>query len=111
MSHRVTYKVETTDRDLVIEALKLGGMSYREEGNHIRVTSGPFNHATINLTTGEISGDTDYRHSEEGLAAFRQNYGEAKCLYDFAKQGVTVESRAVERHFNEECLVLYCNQA
>jgi hypothetical protein len=75
MSRRVTTKTEIKDKALAIDALKLAGMSYRDEGDSLLITSGAIANARINLTTGEVSGDSDYRgHSAEGLGALRQYY-------------------------------------
>ena len=107
MSHRVATKTQITDKKLAIEALKLAGWSYRESGNSLRVTSGPMNRSTINLTNGEIVGDTDW-HSTEQLGALRQHYGEAKVRSEAIKTGATIESREVLSN-GEVRLVLTAN--
>jgi hypothetical protein len=109
MSRRVTTKTEIKDKALAIDALKLAGMSYRDEGDSLLITSGAIANARINLTTGEVSGDSDYRgHSAEGLGALRQYYGEAKYTWEAQRRGITITNRSVERNGD---IVLMCRMA
>lgn len=94
MSHRTTLKTEITEKGLAIQALKSAGWGYAEEGSHLRITSGPMNRATINLSTGEVSGDTDW-HGRGQLGALRKHYSEAKIRADVLKRGATIDSREV----------------
>lgn len=112
MSYRITKQTQITDEKLATEALRLAGMTYTKQGNSLCITGGPLNRASINLTTGEVSGDTDFSgHSEQAFGLLRQYYGEAMCRDVAIKQGVTVGERQVERIDGEECVVLYCRQA
>jgi len=105
MSRRVTTKTEIKDRDLAIQALKNAGMNYTESGKTIRITSGRMANATIDLTTGEVTGDSDYGHSSGVLGGLRQGYAEAKYRAECVKQGITISSRTVERNGD---IVLLC---
>jgi hypothetical protein len=98
MSHRVTTQTEIKDRALAIQALKSAGLSYNEVGSTIQITSGRMASASIDLNTGLISGDTDYGHNQDSLGMLRQYYGEAKYRLECNKQGVMIESRAVEKN-------------
>jgi len=106
MSRRVTTKTEIKDKALAEQALKLANMHYRDEGDALYITSGALANARINLTTGEISGDTDYRHSQESLGAIRQFYGEAKYRQECLRQGITIESRTVNREGDIELVCM-----
>jgi hypothetical protein len=106
MSRRVTTKTEIKDKALAIQALKTADMSYREEGDSLFITSGALANARINLTTGEISGDSDYRHTTESLGALRQFYGEAKYRQECLRQGITIESRTINREGNIELVCM-----
>jgi hypothetical protein len=107
MSHRVTTQTEIKDKGLAIQALKHAGLSYREVGDQISITSGRMANSTIDLRTGTISGDTDHGHTRETLGMLRQYYGEAKYRAECAKQGISIESRAVNK---EGHIVLTCAQ-
>lgn len=101
MSHRVTTETEIKDKALAIAALKTAGISYVEQGNDVlRFTSGRMANASLDLRTGRITGDTDYGHTQDGLGVLRQNYGEAKYRQECLKQGVSIESREVDREGN-----------
>lgn len=108
MSHRVTYKSELRDRDLTIQALAAIGCSYRNEGATKLVAIGsPLDGATIDLSTGEIVGDTDF-HTRDQLGVLRQHYSEAEFRRMAILQGVTVETRQVTQ---EQVIELYCTTA
>lgn len=100
MSHRVTTKTEIKDKDLAIQALKKAGYDYSEDGQRIHVTSGPMRNATINLASGDVTGDTDHRHTQEKLGALRKYYTEAKFRKEAMKQGITIETREVMKNGN-----------
>lgn len=97
MSRRVTTKTEIKDKSIAINALKKAGYAYSERGSTLSITSGPLRGAMIDLTTGDISGDSDYSHTEDSLGKFRQNYSEAKYTSELQRQGITIESRNVNR--------------
>jgi hypothetical protein len=94
MSHRVTSKTCIKNKALAISALKIAGMSYQEQGNSLQITSGKARRAVINLTTGDITGDSDL-HSVDTLGALRQNYSEAEVIQTNMVQGHSKESREV----------------
>jgi hypothetical protein len=95
MSHRITTKTQMNNRDLAINALKMAGLSYQEEGaSMLRVTSGDLRNATINLTNGNVVGDTDY-HGRDTLGALRKFYSEAQIRERCLLEGHTVEERQV----------------
>ena len=97
MSHRVTTQTEIKDKDLAKSALKQAGYDFREQGESLYITSGDLSGATIDLRTGLVSGDSDYRgHSRETMGALRQFYAEAKYKKELATQGGYVENRSVD---------------
>jgi len=100
MSHRVSTKTEITDKGLAIAALTQAGISFRESGDQIHLTSGDVRNAVINLKTGEISGDTDYQHTTQKFGVLRQFYSEAKFLSEAAKTGTIIEQRDVDHEGN-----------
>jgi hypothetical protein len=93
MSHRVTTQTEIKDRKLAEAALRQMGSTFAAEGNGIRITSGPLNRAFIDLGTGIVSGDTDYRHNPEVLASVSAFYAEAKLRNDVQLRGGSVNDR------------------
>ncbi len=108
MSHRVTTETEMKDREILKSACKQQGVSYSEQGNNIRFTSGPLANATLDLSTGRVSGDTDYGHSRQTMGALKQAYGEAKYTFECVKQGIQIESREVQK---DGKIVLICAMA
>jgi hypothetical protein len=108
MSHRVTTQTEIKDKNFAVQALKSAGLSYREVGEQIHITSGRLANATLDLRSGLISGDTDHGHSSETLGMLRQHYSEAKYRAECQKQGISVESRTVNK---EGHIVLMCSMA
>jgi hypothetical protein len=94
-----------TDRELAVSSLKKLGYGYREAGNSLTITSGPMSNALLNLESGEVTGDTDYGHSREGLQALNQTYGEQKYVQECQRQGITIESRSVDQQGN---VILMC---
>lgn len=95
MSHKVTYKSEMKDADLMISALKKTGHTYTREGNSLRITSGALNRASINLSTGDIVSDTDWRQKTNDFNVLRQAYSEEEFTREAIRKGVTIESRTV----------------
>jgi hypothetical protein len=94
MSHRITTRTKIKDKKLAIQALKQAGWSYNESGSTLRITDGPMRSSAIDLSTGDIRGDTD-QHSRNQLGALRKYYGEAKYRQECIKRGALVESREV----------------
>ena len=108
MSHRVTTKTEITDRDLAIQALETIGWSYTEESNSVlRITSGPINRSALDLKTGDITGDFDWRNRNTP-DSLRQHYSEQKVRQQAIKTGATIESRSVLEN-GDICLILTAN--
>jgi hypothetical protein len=105
MSHRVTTRTEIKDKDLAKAALTQAGYAFSEHGSHLTITSGDLKNASINIDNGEISGDTDYRHSESKFGALRQYYSEQKYKKELAKNGGYIESRAVDKNGD---IILMC---
>ncbi len=103
MSRRITTQTEMKDREHVEAACKLKGITYAVSGNTIRFDSGSLRGATLNLTTGEIIGDSDW-HKRNDLGALHQAYAEAAYTSQLLKTGGYVESRTVEK----EDIVLVC---
>lgn len=106
MSRRITTKTQITDKELAIQALKMAGMSYREEGSTVlRITSGSMREATLDLRTGTITGDSDY-HRQDTLGALRQHYSEAQIRQRCLMEGHSVEERQV---FQDGRVKLICS--
>jgi hypothetical protein len=100
MSHRIVMESPITNKDLAIQALKSAGWKYTEQGSNVLVvTSGPMRNATINLLTGNVTGDSDL-HSKDTLDALRQSYSEAIVRQEAIKSGATIETREVLKNGN-----------
>lgn len=108
MSRRITNKLNITDRDLAKEALNLAGCEFQEQGKTLFITSGLLRNASLNLETGDISGDSDFGHSAAKFGALRQYYAEAKVRQDYAKNGTTVDEK---QHDDEGNIVLMWHMA
>lgn len=108
MSHRVTTKTEIKDADLAKSALQQAGYSFTEQGSNLFITSGDLRNATINLQTGDVTGDTDYGHRADAFGALRQFYSEAKYKKELARNGGYIDQRTVDREGN---IVLMCTVA
>ena len=112
MSHRITYESKIVDRDLAVAALKSLSVAYQDLNNGIlKVTSGPLNRATINLTTGKIESDSDWSHSEH-INSLKIAYTEADARRDYNRTGVSIVSRQVVKYQGVEGVVLLnCRRA
>lgn len=98
MSKRITTQTDIKDKGLAIKALGQLGLAYEEMGStSLRITSGTLGNAVIDLTTGKVSGDTDYGHRRESLGDLRQAYAELKFRADAAKEGVQIKQRFVRQ--------------
>lgn len=100
MSRRITNKLNMTDRGLAVDALHLAGCDFTEEQSLLHITSGTFRHATLNLETGEISGDSDFGHTAAQFGLLRQYYSEAKLRQDCAKNGTSIDEKALDEEGN-----------
>ena len=107
MSHRVTTETEIKDKAMLTQACKTAKITFVDQGaNAVRFTSGSMNNAVLDLTTGRISGDSDYGHTASGLGVLRQAYGEAKYQMECARQGIQIESRITDHEGN---IILMCS--
>ena len=99
MSHRVTTQTEIKDKALALQALKQAGFKYDEMGTSIHVTSGPMAGATLDLTSGQVTGDTDQGHNRgnDSLGLLKRHYAEAKIRQECALQGISIDERVVEK--------------
>lgn len=102
MSHRITTKTEINNKKLAIQALKIAGWSYTEQGNTLRIHDGPMSNASVNTSTGEVTGDTDWhrRTGGDGLQALNKYYAEAKIRRETQKQGGQIMSREMTKNKN-----------
>lgn len=105
MSHRVTTQTEIKDKNIAKKALTAANMDFRESGSVLNITSGPLSGAYIDLTSGEVVGDTD-THNKDTLGMLRQVYGEEKYRSECVKQGVMIESRRVDAQTGD--ILLMC---
>lgn len=97
MSRRVTTKTQMTDGQLAKQALDAAGIAYTQSGDYLNLTSGNFRNARLNLITGEISGDTDYGHTEAKFGILHQHYSEAKVKQEFLQAGGMLDSRELDQ--------------
>ncbi len=106
MSHRVTTSTEMKDKTVLDKVLTSysnaggpkggnsvegGPLTYTQKGNIITFQSGKLKNATLDLSTGEMAGDTDYQ-SEADLGSLRQAYAVEKVKTDVVRRGGSVSS-------------------
>lgn len=89
-----------TDKALAIQALNQAGVRFEESGDQLYLKGGNYNNAVLNLSTGVITGDTDYGHSGERFGLLRQAYTEVKFKSECAKTGVTITERQTDDEGN-----------
>jgi hypothetical protein len=98
MSKRVTTKTDIKDKNFAIAAMKNAGLAYEEMGDTVlRITSGALANASIDLTTGVISGDTDYGHRKEVFGSLRKHYSEVKFRHEAQREGVQIKQRIEQK--------------
>lgn len=99
MSHRVTVETNMTDRVLALKTLDAENIQYRETGDRVSLLSGDFAGSELNLTTGKlVSGDVDYHKVDQSkMGLLRQAYAEQKYRAEAFKEGVSIESRTVDK--------------
>lgn len=100
MSRRIETRLEITNKDAAIMALKAAGVAHEVVGNSIRLISGALSNARIELTTGNVVGDSDYGHTAEKFGVLRQHYSEALIRMDYAKNGTMIDTRSVDKEGN-----------
>jgi TRAP-type uncharacterized transport system substrate-binding protein len=91
MSKRVTTLTEIKDRAIAEKALRDAGVAFRSDAHMIHINSGDLSGVSINLSTGDVTGDEDY-HSKSKMGKLRQLYSEAKLRIEIVKQGGSVQS-------------------
>jgi len=97
MSHRITTQTKITNKKLALQAVKTAGWRYTESGGTLRIQSGPMNGASVNTTTGEVTGDTDY-HRSNALQSLNKFYSEALVRAETAMQGGQILERTVAKN-------------
>lgn len=110
MSHRIATQTQIKDKDLAKKAIQAAGYSFTEQGaTQLRITSGPLQNATVNLTTGEVVGDTDM-HRSETLGSLRKFYTEAAHVREIQRNGHTIETRDIlaERNGHKNVIRMIC---
>ena len=108
MSKRITTKTDIKDKGFAIQALKNAGLAYEEMGDTmLHIKSGDLANATIDLTTGTISGDTDY-HRKEVLGTLRKHYSEVKFRHEASREGVQIKQRIEQK---DGSIKLVCRMA
>lgn len=95
MSHRVTTETNMTDLSVVKKVAADQKIGFTESGKTLTFTSGSMRNATLDTSTGRITGDTDWGHTQTGLGMLRQGYSEELYRRECLKQGIQVESRQV----------------
>ncbi len=109
MSKRITTKTDIKDKGYAITALKNAGLAYEEMGSTmLRITSGALANATIDLTSGVITGDTDFGHRRETLGMLRQGYAEIRVRAEAAKEGAQIKQRIQAK---DGSVILKCRMA
>lgn len=103
MSHRITTETEMKDPDIVRDICDKAGYSFTRTGDVITFTTGPLARATLDLTSGVITGDSD--HHRGSLGSLRQAYAETKYIREITRQGGRVDNREVV----DGKIVLYCS--
>ena len=98
MSHKVTTSTEMRDSALVTQALRATNTKFEQQGDLVKVLSGPMQGASINTRTGTVSGDGDkHSDSNSSLGFLKQHYAEQKIMKEFALNGIQIESRVVQK--------------
>lgn len=100
MSRIITTQTQIKDKELAVLACSQAGISFRDEGDQLIFTSGSLAHARLDLTTGNISGDTDFGHSKSSLGVLRQFYSEAQFKREAQKIGTTITERTTDKEGN-----------
>lgn len=94
MSRRVTLQTKLQNGDILKAALTKANCTYSQEGsNYIRITSGEFRNVMVNLTTGDVSGDSDYRHTEQLLSRLNVVYNEELTMREANMEGAMLTNR------------------
>ncbi len=98
MSHKVTTKTTIKNKKLALQALKAAGWRYSERGsNIIDIQGGPMHGSWVDLSTGTVTGDTDY-HGKTGLKALNKHYSEALVRAEAQKNGGQIIERTVAKN-------------
>ncbi len=97
MSKRLGIETQMKQRDVAIRTLNNAGYSYVEVGAHgLRITSGPMAQAVIDLSSGKVTGDTDYDHTDAKLGSLRQAYAVEAHKEAISQTGGYIESNTVD---------------
>jgi hypothetical protein len=94
MSHRVDIKTKITQKPIALKALQKKGWDFVDQGNSIRIQGGPMKGASINLTTGDVVGDSDW-HDKATLGGLNQGYAEALVEDEISRANGIIQSRTV----------------
>ena len=98
MSKRTEVKTTMTDKKFVIEAFKREQLQYEEMSDTmLRITSGALARATLDLTTGTITGDSDYGHGQNALGKLNRHYSEALARFRAMRAGTQIQSCKEEK--------------
>jgi hypothetical protein len=99
MSQKVTVKTVITNKEFAAVALKAAGLEFEEMGSTgLRIKSGALANATIDLTTGNLTGDTDYGHRKSTFEGVIRGYAEAKFRHEAGQSGVQIKARTIEKN-------------
>lgn len=93
MSKRITIKTQFTDKAALQRACNDNDWAFKIQGDRADIDGGPLRGATINLKTGDVTGDTDF-HSEATANAFGMAYSEALWMNRISETGY-LEGREV----------------
>jgi hypothetical protein len=99
MSHRVTTKTSITNNDYAIAALAKAGFTHKSTGaSKLEVRKGS-SVGDLDLTTGEITGDTD-RWKAGDFDLLSQAYAEEAYVSELRRQGASIQERTVDTEGN-----------
>jgi len=95
MSHRVTTETEMTDANLVATVLRAAGIEFTMQKKNVLISEGDAT-AILNLKTGRLTYSTG--PVPEKLGLLKQLYAEATYRAACMREGVTIESRTVDKN-------------
>ncbi len=97
MSHRITTQTKITNHKLALQALQAADWTFNQQGNTLNIQTGPMAGASVNTSTGKVTGDTDY-HRGGALKNLNKFYSEALIRAETQKQGGQITERSISKN-------------
>lgn len=98
MSHRVTTQTDMKDVSILSAICKKQNIAFEQSGNMVTFQGGQLRGATLNLTTGQMVGDSDvHGRGDTILGSLRQSYAHEMVRREALKNGVTIMSTETDR--------------